>query len=331
MEIDTVRSMLLVATFILFRYVWVVFRYRQSRRHYYNDENCIEQLPPTYPSLIPLLGNGFSFAWNTALFTQLATSYKKTLVSTRASVFGSSIYFFQDREAVCKLIKQRNSLIPIAIRFVFPAKVLFGMPEENGLDAYRQDNSGPLSKPEVGSSIPDQDRIDHLHHQAFQHAFIGPGLTPIALRSREAVDEEFKNLRLDSSEWTEIDDLFAVIGKAVSAGLTEAMCGPSILKLHPDFIDNLWDFDRATPWLVRLIPRWINPHPHRARDIVLEQIRNWHVYARQRFHEGLIGPDGDSDPYWGSKIIRHFQNALWKSGKHSNDAMAAHDLALIWG
>ncbi|KAI2471074.1 Pfs, NACHT and ankyrin domain protein [Annulohypoxylon bovei var. microspora] len=238
---------------------------------------------------------------------------------------------FQDRETVCKIMRQRSNLTPISIRFIFPARILFGMPEEKGLDAYRFDNSGPLEKPREESNVLSHDRIDNLHHQAFQRALVGPGLAPITLRFRTATCEKFNALHINSPQWTEVGDLFTFVGKAVSTGLTEAIFGPSLLKLHPDFIDNIWEYDSELPWLVRMIPRWINPRPHIARDKVLEQIRAWHAYARQGFREDHIGPDGDSDPYWGSGMIRCLHQALTGSGKHSDDAMAAHDLGLIWG
>ncbi|KAI1078088.1 cytochrome P450 [Whalleya microplaca] len=329
---STWRNVLLSLTvFISFRYAWVVLRYRRARRHYHIHDNGIERVPPTYPTLMPFLGSSFYLMWDTALFNRIATSYRGELTSTRISLLGSAIYMFQDRETVCKIMRQRSYLTPIAVRFVFPAKSLFGMPEDNGLDAYRVDDSGPLERARAGSNIPSQDRIDYLHHQAFQRAFMGPGLTPITLRFRASIRAQVTALSLNSPQWTEVGDLFALVGKLVSAAITEAIFGPSLLQLHPDFIDNMWAYDGALPWLVRMIPRWINPQPHRARDKVLEQIKEWHIYARQGFQEDNVEPDRDSDPFWGSEMVRHLHKVLVESKKHSNDAMSAHDLGLIWG
>lgn len=204
------------------------------------------------------------------------------------------------------------------------------MPEENGLDIYRADNSGPLERPCVGTNIPPHDRIDYIHHKAFQRGLVGPGLAPTTSRFHSAIRERIMALGDSSVEWRVVDDLFTLVGKAVSAGLTEAVFGPSLLRLHPDFIDNIWAFDGALPWLVRMIPRWVNPRPHRARDKALEQIRGWHSYANQKFREDCIGLD-ESDPYWGSEMVRCLRRALDDNGKHSDEAMAAHDLGLIWG
>ncbi|KAI0837147.1 Pfs, NACHT and ankyrin domain protein [Hypoxylon sp. FL0890] len=175
------------------------------------------------------------------------------------------------------------------------------MPEDSGLDAYRVDNSGPLEKPSAGSTVSAQDRIDYFHYQTFHRGLIGPGLAPTILRFRKAIRERIGALGVNSSGWSEANDLFVLLGKAVSSALTEAICGPSLLRLHPDFIDNLWAYDK------------------------------WHVYAHQRFQENDIGPDNDSDPYWGSHMIRHLNQTLVGGGKQSDDAMSAHDLGLIWG
>ncbi|KAI1413211.1 cytochrome P450 [Hypoxylon sp. FL1857] len=324
-EVNSVKAL------VVFQLQGLVFRYRLARRRFHNSDSVTGEVPPTYPTFIPFLGSAISLIWDTALFCRVATSYRGSLTSTRISLFGSAIYIFQDRETVCRIMRQRNNLTPISIRFVLPAKHLFGMPEGADLDAYRVDNSGPLEKPCIGSTVPAQDRIDYLHHQAFQRALIGPGLAPTILRFRSAIRERLRILGVGSSEWMEVDDLFVLLGKAVSSALTEAIFGPSLLTLHPDFIDNLWEYDSELPWLIRMIPRWIYPNPHNARDKVLKQIKEWHAYARQASREDYINLDNDSDPYWGSQMVRHLHQALVGARKHSDDAMAAHDLGLIWG
>ncbi|KAI1736453.1 hypothetical protein F4680DRAFT_432188 [Xylaria scruposa] len=66
-------SILALAAFISFSYAWKVFKYRQARRRHHNHDDVVEQVPPTYPSMIPFLGNAISMIWDTGLFIRVAT------------------------------------------------------------------------------------------------------------------------------------------------------------------------------------------------------------------------------------------------------------------
>ncbi|KAI1777004.1 cytochrome P450 [Hypoxylon cercidicola] len=324
-------TVLALAAFISFRYAWVVTRYRIARRRFHNSDQVVEQVPPTYPSLIPFLGNAITMALDTTLFTRVATFYKGESTSTRVSMLGSAVYFFQDRSTVLQLLRMRSSLTPLTVRFIFPAKTLFGMPEVCGLDAYRIDNSGPFKKPHPGSNVLQQDRIDHLHHHEFRNAFLGPGLGPTTARFRRSIKVRMGRSIASACEWVELDDLFVFASRVVSAAVIEAIFGSYLLRLHPDFVTNLWAYDNGTPWLLRMVPRWLNPQPYRAQKRVLEQIQEWYIHARQDSGEYDILGDEHGDPFWGSAIVKRLQNALVDSGKQSDEAMSAHDLGWIWG
>lgn len=221
-------------------------------------------------------------------------------------------------------------------RYIFPAKLLFNMPEQQGLDAYRADDSGPLAKPRLGSNVLPENRIDYIHRQHFQRALTGPGLSSYTSRYRAAFQSRMESTGFASSQWTNLDNMFGFISREVASALTESVFGAALLQQHPQINDQLWEFDKALPWLSKMIPSWLNSKPHKARERVTRTLKDWNQHARQQVLERKsngAAPDQDYqyDPVWGSGLNRDLQQALVETGKHSEDAMAAHDLGLLWG
>ncbi|PQE22131.1 hypothetical protein CJF30_00010750 [Rutstroemia sp. NJR-2017a BBW] len=299
-------------------YAWAVASYHYKRRR-----SSKEELPPVYPAPVPFLGSAVSLAWD---FT-----------STRISLFGSEMYIFQDRETIEKLMKHPSLASPMSI-IIMTLRFLFGM-NEAGLAAYRADDSGPLAKPSPGSNpaLAPENRIDYLLHQSFNRAFTGPGLAPTTQRFREAFSFRIQGLTGHNecvgigSQWTHLRDFFEVFGKVAIGSLTQAVYGNLLLELHPDIVDNLWDYDDALPWLARGVPRILMPGPYRTREALRSKLKNWYVRARQDCSVSNMDPDRDWDPVWGSKLVRYLHQTLHdEHGTHDDDAMSSHDLALLW-
>lgn len=211
--------------------------------------------------------------------------------------------------------------------YIFSLKYMFGMPKR-GLDAYRKDNSGPLSKPYPGSNVAPKDRIDFMLHQNFIRQWSGPHHSTTTHRFKRALTARFDSLELNE-QWKPVDDLYTVMALRVSAALTESIFGPSLLRMFPNFIEDLWKYDDVVPYLVRGFPWWLMPKPYRLRDSLRGQIEQWYAYARTKFTEDSIEADGDGDPYWGSEFTRHFQKMLSESG-HDDAMLSAQDFGTIW-
>ncbi|EED23458.1 conserved hypothetical protein [Talaromyces stipitatus ATCC 10500] len=315
-------STVLVTNYIL---AWVRYhRVRRSRRG--------AQVPPKYPTLVPFLGHAFSSAWNLEQFLYKATHYHGKITSTRISLLGSNMYIFQDRETVEKMMKHPSLASPMSI-IIVTLRFLFGMPE-TGLKAYRADDSGPLVKPFPGSNpnLTPEERIDYLLHQSFNHAFSGPGLAPTTHRFRNTLLAKIKMMTsVENDQWNHIYDFFEVFGKMTIGALSQAIYGPLLFQLHPEIIDDLWDYDNVLPWLARGIPQILMPNPYRVRDKIRAKLQNWYIYARQDFRESHIDAGGDGDPAWGSRLVRNLQQVLHVERRsHDDDAMSSHDLALLW-
>lgn len=241
------------------------------------------------------------------------------------------MYIMQDRETVEKMMKHPSLASPMSI-IIVTLRFLFGMPE-TGLKVYKSDDSGPLAKPLPGSNpnLEPENRIDYLLHQSFNQAFSGPGLRPTTQRFRRALLVKVKTMTQIDNSWSTIDDFFETFGKITIGALSQAIYGPLLFQLHPELIDDLWDYDDVLPWLARGIPRLLMPGPYRIRDKIRTKLRNWYMHARKDHKDFNIDADGDGDPVWGSRLVRNLHHVLHVERRsHDDEAMSSHDLALLW-
>jgi len=219
------------------------------------------------------------------------------------------------------------SPMPIVITTL---RTLFGMTEQ-GLTAYKSDDSGPFPKPFPHSNVAPEDRIDFFLHKSFNRAWSGPGLVPTTKRFGAGLRSRLEKMDL-STDWTHVDDFFEHFGKQLSASLTEAVFGSALLELHPDLIDDLWEYDDALPWLARRIPSFLMPRIHKIGKIVRSQLKDWYNLSRlASIGPESRNPDVDIDATWGSDLIRDLHKTLRdERGSHDDDALSSHDLALLW-
>ncbi|KUI58464.1 Cholesterol 7-alpha-monooxygenase [Cytospora mali] len=318
-------ALLCVQAFI--NYVLAAYRWHLINRFEKSDKEG-GRLPPLYPSTIPYLGNALSFAWNNASFLRAATCYDSRLTSSRISFLGFEIYAFQERQTIAKIWKQPTLSSPISM-FIYVLKYFFGLPERV-VSVYRTDNSGPFPKPYMGSNVPAEARIDHITHHGFLRGLGGPGLLPTTRRYMTVLVARMEGKSL-SREWTEMADFSKFFQDVVGSSLVECLYGPALLRLNPEFIQDLWGFDNSVPWLARGVPSWIKPSAYKHRQNCVDQLKRWYAYARAHFDDSSIGPDGDGDPYWGSNLMRYRQEKLLAVKNHDDDALARMDLGLAWG
>lgn len=217
---------------------------------------------------------------------------------------------------------------PIYI-FTVGLQNLFGMPK-SALRPYKADDSGSRSRPHPESDIAPHNRVDYLTHVDLYRAFGGSALNKKFLRCADLLKLNLDGLALPKDEWTEIPDFLVFFQDQVGTALIKGIYGPTLLELNPGFMDDIWLFDRATPYFIKLMPRFLSPKIYQVRARLLQAIQRWYIHARKHFRERDIGPDGDYDPYWGSELIRSRQRVLLKADDQDDTAMAAADLGLIW-
>ncbi|KUJ19330.1 cytochrome P450 [Mollisia scopiformis] len=286
------------------------------------------QIPPEYPSFFPYLGSAIPFILDNQNFLKRATSISGKLTSARICFLGSDIYLFQDRETVARIWKQPLLGSPIEV-YSYTLKNFFGM-HDRALSSYRQDNSGPFTKPFPGTNVPSESRVDHITHKGFLRALSGPGLMPTTHRFMQGLERRFDDLHL-STEWTQYPSIVEFFQDIVGGSLLQAIFGPTLLHLNPTFIQDLWQFDNNVPRLARGMPAFILPKPYRTRQRLRDQLKNWYAYAREHFDESLVQTDGDGDPIWGSELMRYRQRTVLQVPNHDDESLASADLGLAWG
>jgi hypothetical protein len=134
-----------------------------------------------------------------------------------------------------------------------------------------------------------------------------------------------------SEEWTEMPDFSDFFRYMVGSCLIQTIFGPTMLRLNPEFMRDLWSFDDNVPWFARGVPSFIKPAAYRARQNTIDQLKRWYSYAREHFDESSIDSDGDGDVYWGSWLIRERQKKLLMIPNNDDEAVARTDLGLAWG
>ncbi|KAF2684608.1 Pfs, NACHT and ankyrin domain protein [Lentithecium fluviatile CBS 122367] len=201
---------------------------------------------------------------------------------------------------------------------------------ERALATYKADDSGPFLKHFPGSNVMEKNRIDHVTHEGFKRAFSGPGLAPMTQRYMRILEQKLDELDL-STEWMSVPDLTQFFRMVHGASLLEVVFGPSLTRVNPTFMQDIWQFDDSVPLLSRLAPSILFPEAYRVRKSLHSQFKRWYAYAREHFSETCIDEDGDGDPFWGSELIRYQQRAYLQADGIDDDALAAADLALVWG
>ncbi|OTA63683.1 cytochrome P450 [Hypoxylon sp. EC38] len=309
--------------------ILIVLSYAQDNIEYQKarEKDGKEELPPKYPTLVPYLGSILPFLWNCPDFIRRATCYSGKLVSSRVSVGPTwNIYLFQDRDTV-KEIWKKSAMMCAGRVHVYACKYLFGMPEK-WLSVYAEDNSGQFHKPFPGSNIPPERRMHRILNDGIESALTGPGFDPTLQRFRSIFISQIQNLNAPTGEWIEIKDFRKFIHDTVGLSLVQAIFGPSLLEVNPGFMDDLFEFDKALPWLARGVWSFIMPKPYAIRRRLHQHFKRWYLYARQHFTETSISKDGDGDPFWGSTWMRQRQKIL--DIIQDDDTLAAGDLGVAW-
>ncbi|KAI1774793.1 cytochrome P450 [Hypoxylon cercidicola] len=124
------------------------------------------------------------------------------------------------------------------------------------------------------------------------------------------------------SNWTHHADLMKVVGDEVTVSIINALCGPYLLKLNPNFLQDFWDFDRN-------LQTYVPSRAYAARKRVLDAVRVWQQHARDHFTDSVMDVNGD-DCFWGSSFFRERQQMFLEMDGFDYDAIASLDFGVIW-
>lgn len=248
----------------------------------------------------------------------------------RVALLTLNVYFVQGSENIVSLWKKSGTMTGTPLH-LFCLKYLFGMPPE-ALNMYESDDSGLGAQPVPGSQVAPHNRIDYRTHAGLLKFTNGTGFEGFYERWVTGYKKRLRCLDI-GDEWVGMPDFMGFFGDNFTPALIESICGPTLLRLNPNFARDFSQYDLAMPGLLKGLPRWMIPRTYRTRDKLLSSIRQWHSFAREQFDKSLIDQDGDTDPYWGSAFIRERQGPdgiFTTVGNFNHDARAASDLGFIW-
>jgi hypothetical protein len=139
----------------------------------------------------------------------------------------------------------KGSLVCTSIPFVkFALGHAFGLPAK-ALSLYDEDDSGGNHLPHPSSTVEARNRIDYRVHESLTTFLEGKGLLPFWNRFSDSITERLCSMydRI-GSEWVYHEDLMKTIGDEATRAVINALCGPYLLALCPEFLESFWVFDR---------------------------------------------------------------------------------------
>ncbi|KAL8925503.1 MAG: hypothetical protein Q9208_003394 [Pyrenodesmia sp. 3 TL-2023] len=193
---------------------------------------------------------------------------------------------------------------------------------------YLGDDSGINPQPHPQSNVTEKNRYYYQNRRAIVGFFNGPGLKSMGNRFVDLLIKEIATLDL-GQHWTEREDLYTFVQKLLIGPAVEAMCGPILLDQNPDFGDNFWQIDHDIYYFFKAYPKWLALGAYRNRSKLLNDVKRWHILAREQFESSKIELDGH-DPFYGSPLMRTRQQYLANVDGLDADAIASQDLGLLW-
>ncbi|KAK5625607.1 hypothetical protein RRF57_001323 [Xylaria bambusicola] len=193
-------------------------------------------------------------------------------------------------------------------------------------DVIRADNSGPFPQPNPASNVLPHNRVEAVTHGVSFRGLTGPGLRPTTRRYMKGVPKTFEGITTD---WTESGDLVRFFREHVGEPTLRSILGPTMFRLNPTFLNDIFEYDRVLPYFPLGLPRFLLPKAYRIRERLADHFKSWYKYAREHADPSLVDPDGDGDPIWGSELMRNRQ-ALLNADHHDDDTLAHLDTGLAW-
>ncbi|KAI1419927.1 cytochrome P450 [Xylaria sp. FL1777] len=286
-------------------------------------------IPPTFPHVFPFLGSlPITYLYSPRAFVLNRNNFFQSTHPVRVKILTQEFYVVRGPENVKALFK--GSWACTSIPFVkFALGHAFGLPAK-ALSLFDKDDSGGGSVPHPGSTVEARNRIDYRVHESLTRFLEGKGLLPFWNRFADSITQRLHAMhdRTDS-DWGYHADLMKVVGDEATVSIINALCGPYLLALCPDFLQSFWDFDRNLQTYLQGIPWFLAPKAYADRRKVLDAVKAWQQHARDHFTESAIDADGD-DPYWGCSFFRERHKMFLEMDGFDYTAIASQDFGAIW-
>ena len=263
--------------------------------------------------------------------TDLLYDHRQAIGSQAAyglKVLNQTLYFLHGPEHVARIWKYKRTITTPGVQTFVLVRV-FGM-SMSAVNMYNQDDSGILPKPHPDSTVASRNRIDYLTHAGFHKLLAGEGLSNLYRRWLASFNNRLQKLSI-GDEWIERPDIMDFWMPPLTASLNEAVAGPLLECINPNFTRDFLEFLPYVHGLMKGLPKWCIPRAFYLRENLIRDVKQWHAIARARFKPSDVHEDGDTDPWWGSACIRERQKILAAVDNWNYDIIASSDFGLLWG
>lgn len=261
----------------------------------------------------------------------LKSAYAQGQWPLRVGLLNDDIYLVQGSKNISSIFRNSGLIVTGAMAVVL--KHCFGM-DQKAVDTYAYDTSGCKIQPIPGSKVPWSGRASYYTHKSLVEGLLGDGIAPLAERIEALFFSALKDAVPISSEWTYEWDMTDFFEENLSSAILQALYGPLLIKQDPEFVRNLWKYDKGIMGLIRRLPSWMTPKMCRRRDELVNSIMRWHQQAIELSECDSRPNHGHQrdgfDPYWGTAMMRERYKALLAVDGQDPKSVASTDLAFIW-
>ncbi|KJZ70895.1 hypothetical protein HIM_09721 [Hirsutella minnesotensis 3608] len=318
---------IITITFPLITFMLTTLRFRRSQQQLHSRVDK-PLAPAVVPYWFPFVGHVFSMIWNAEPFIHgILHRYGMDSPLTFKAAHLPLTYVCNPNH-IQEIFKSSKSL-PDNTSMSFFLKHVLGA-RENAIAMYRNDNSGTALKPFVHSQVRDEERVYFHTVNTFRRFLTGKHLADISQRYVSTLTRNLDMLAI-SSDWVSMPDLFDFLQAECAKAGIETVMGRKILELNPTIINDIRDFKKGVPSLLRCIPCWMLPKTWRARTKLHRAIEEWQQLGNQHTDCSRIGPDDPEwEPYFGCKLVRARQDYFSRMPKMDAHAKACEDLGLLY-
>lgn len=246
--------------------------------------------------------------------------------TVRIALLQNDIYLVQGARNVAEVF--RTSSLSVTLAYGLVLKYCFGMAQK-AVNSYIADTSGTQHKPIAGSNVEPQNRVTYLTHESLLKGLLGADLGPASDRFESALTESLCSFGI-SREWDDFPDLLEFFEDHVGTAIIKAIFGSALLSQNPDFVRDLWAYDKEVMSLAKRLPAFWIPEAYRLRNKLLRSVKEWHTTARAHSDELKGMQNEGADPVWGSEMIRNRYKMLLSVENQDFDSVASTDLGFIW-
>ncbi|GAP92700.1 putative NACHT and Ankyrin domain protein [Rosellinia necatrix] len=314
---------------LLFGALWLWYAAKQHEPITDNKLAGGKGVPPTFPYVFPFIGSlPIAYLLNPRAFLLDRNNFFQSKHPVRVRILNQEFYVVGGADNVKALFK--GSWVCTSIPFVkFALGHAFGLPAK-ALSLFDKDDSGGNHAPHPDSKVEARNRIDYRVHESLVRFLEGKGLLPFWNRFTDNITQRLHAMHdRAGSNWDYQADLMQLVGDETTISVINALCGPHLLALSPDFLQSFWNFDRNLQTYLRGTPSFLAPKAYADRRKVLDAVKTWQQHARDHFTESAIGDDGD-DPFWGCSFFRERQKMFLDMDGFDHAAIASQDFGAIW-